>query len=73
VQRRVSKLVLLGSMAISAFAQSTPQQQTPIRPVDGATIFRNNCAACHGLQGRGDVVATIELGCGSIGIEPPIE
>src|ERR1700730_4260547 len=33
VQRRVSKLVLLGSMAISAFAQSTPQQQTPIRPV----------------------------------------
>jgi mono/diheme cytochrome c family protein len=25
-----------------------------MRPVDGATIFRNNCAACHGLEGRGD-------------------
>jgi mono/diheme cytochrome c family protein len=24
-----------------------------MRPVDGATIFRNNCAACHGLEGRG--------------------
>jgi mono/diheme cytochrome c family protein len=41
-------------MAISASAQITPQRQPAIRPVDGATIFRNNCAACHGLEGRGD-------------------
>jgi mono/diheme cytochrome c family protein len=54
VERRVSKLILLASMASSAFAQTTPQRQPPIRPVDGAIIFRNNCAACHGLEGRGD-------------------
>ena len=54
MQRRVSQLVLVVSMAISASAQITPQRQPPTRPVDGATIFRNNCAACHGLEGRGD-------------------
>ena len=54
MQRRVSKLVLLVSIAISASAQTTPQRQPPIRPVDGTTIFRNNCAACHGLEARGD-------------------
>ena len=54
MQRRVSKLVLLVSMAISASAQTAPQRQPPTRPVDGATIFQNNCAACHGLEGRGD-------------------
>jgi mono/diheme cytochrome c family protein len=47
-------LVLLVSVVISASSQTTPQRQPPMRPVDGATIFRNNCAACHGLEGRGD-------------------
>jgi mono/diheme cytochrome c family protein len=54
VHRRVSKLVLLISMAISASAQTTPQREPPMRSVDGATIFQNNCAACHGREGRGD-------------------
>ena len=54
MQPRTSKLVLLVSIAISASAQTTPQRQPPIRPVDGTTIFRNNCAACNGLEGRGD-------------------
>jgi mono/diheme cytochrome c family protein len=47
-------LVLLIAVGVSSLAQTTPQRQPPIRPVDGATIFRNNCAACHGLEGRGD-------------------
>jgi mono/diheme cytochrome c family protein len=54
VQRRILILVLSVAVVISAFAQTTPQRQPPIRSVDGATIFRNNCAACHGLEGRGD-------------------
>jgi mono/diheme cytochrome c family protein len=55
VQLQIPMLVvLLVSMAISASGQTTPQRQQPIRPVDGATIFRNNCAACHGLEGKGD-------------------
>jgi hypothetical protein len=53
VQRRVSTLVLLVAVVISASIQATPQRQPPMRPVDGATIFRNNCATCHGLEGRG--------------------
>jgi len=54
VQRRVLMLILLVAAVTSASAQTTPQRQPPMRPVDGATIFQNNCAACHGLEGRGD-------------------
>jgi len=55
MQRRVPMLVvvLLVSVAVSAYAQIRNQRQPPIRPVDGASIFRNYCAACHGLDGRG--------------------
>jgi mono/diheme cytochrome c family protein len=54
VQLRVPMLFLLGTVVVSASAQTTPQRQPPMRPVDGVTIFRNNCAACHGLAGQGD-------------------
>ena len=54
MQQRVPILVLLVSVVISAFAQTTSPRQPPMRPVDGATIFRNNCAACHGTEGRGN-------------------
>ena len=55
MQRRVPMLVLvlLVSVAVSASAQIRSQPQPPIRPVDGGSIFRNYCAACHGLDGRG--------------------
>ena len=56
MQRRVPMLVLvlLVSVVVSASAQIRNQRQPPIRPVDGASIFRNYCAACHGLDGRGN-------------------
>ncbi len=56
VQRRVPVLamVLLVSMFVSAFAQTRNQPQLPSRPVDGPGVFRSNCAACHGVDGRGD-------------------
>ena len=54
MQRRVLTLVLLVAVVIFASAQTPPQRQPPMRPLDGSTIFRNNCAACHGLEGRGN-------------------
>lgn len=54
MQRRALMLVLFISAVVSGSAQSTTPRQSPIRPVDGSTIFRNSCAACHGLEGHGD-------------------
>ena len=63
MQRRVPMLVLvlLVSGAVSASAQISNQRQPPIRPVEGASIFRNYCAACHGLEGRGNGPASKAL------------
>ena len=47
-------LVLLVSVVASSFAQIKNQRQPPIRSVDGASIFQNYCAACHGPDGRGN-------------------
>jgi mono/diheme cytochrome c family protein len=47
-------LVLLVIVVVSAFPQIRNQRQEPIRPADGASIFRNYCAACHGFDGRGN-------------------
>jgi mono/diheme cytochrome c family protein len=56
MERRVPLLVLVSLLAVvvSAAAQTGNQSQTVIRPVDGASIFRNYCAACHGPDGRGN-------------------
>jgi len=63
MQRRVPMLllVLLVSVVVSASAQTGNQRQPPIRPVDGASIFRNYCAVCHGLDGRGSGPASKAL------------
>jgi len=47
-------LVLLVSLVVSSLAQIKNERQPPIRSVDGASIFGNYCAACHGLDGRGN-------------------
>ncbi len=47
-------LVSVLLLSVTVFAQVGNQQQAAIRPVDGASIFRNYCAACHGLDGRGN-------------------
>jgi mono/diheme cytochrome c family protein len=62
VQRRVSMLVLglLLAVVVSA-AQNRDQRQSPIRPVEGASIFRSYCAACHGVDGRGNGPASKAL------------
>ena len=55
MQRRgpMLALVLLISVVVSVSAQIGRQTQSPVRPVDGLSIFGNYCAACHGLDGRG--------------------
>jgi mono/diheme cytochrome c family protein len=47
-------LVLLVSVTGFISAQISNQQTPAIRPVDGASIYRNYCAACHGVDGRGN-------------------
>ena len=61
MQRQIPMLVLLVAVVIAASAQITPQLKSPVRPVDGATIFKNNCTVCHGLEGRGDGPASKAL------------
>lgn len=61
MHRRVPILVFLISVAVSASAQIRNQQQPPSRPVDGASIFRNYCAACHGADGQGNGPASKAL------------
>ena len=63
MERRVPMLVVitLVTLLVSAGAQTGNQQEPVIRPVDGATIFRNNCAACHGIDGRGNGPVSKEL------------
>ena len=56
MHRQVPMLVLVSVVAVGIFAssQDRDQRQPPILPVDGASVFRNYCAACHGPDGRGN-------------------
>jgi mono/diheme cytochrome c family protein len=48
-------LGLAGSQRVSAQQHTPPvQDQSTILPLDGARIFRNYCASCHGVSGNGD-------------------
>ena len=53
-----STLLWLGSNSSAAAHQDKPQapseNQWAVVPLDGAKIFRNYCAACHGVNGSGD-------------------
>jgi len=43
----------VGLGVIRASTQNKEQQPPPIRPVEGAAIFQDFCASCHGKDGRG--------------------
>jgi mono/diheme cytochrome c family protein len=53
----IALLCLAGSQRVLAHQDvqpaGTPDQST-ILPVDGAKIFRNYCASCHGVNGSGN-------------------
>ncbi|MBZ5689996.1 MAG: cytochrome c [Acidobacteriia bacterium] len=52
---RITTLVIFWSAlsVVLSSAQNREQQPPPIRPVEGANIFQDFCAACHGHAGRG--------------------
>ncbi len=52
---RRAAVVVLSLLALSLeIARAGPTDQPPpIRSVDGAQLFRNYCAPCHGADGRG--------------------
>lgn len=45
--------LLMASVVVSVCGQTMKPPRTAVVPVDGASIFRTNCATCHGLDGRG--------------------
>jgi cytochrome c len=51
-------LLLLACNSGTAKPQPAPpsriQDQSSVIPLDGARIFRNYCASCHGVNGNGD-------------------
>ena len=60
VFRSVYLVILLGSiaiLAIPALSQEKTIKKVPAAPttaVDGRTLFKQYCAACHGISGKGD-------------------
>jgi mono/diheme cytochrome c family protein len=53
----VALLWLAGNPRVSALQNAPPGRtldQSTILPLDGAKIFRNYCASCHGANGNGD-------------------
>jgi len=66
VPQRVPRLLLAVAFcvmfaALAIHAQRPRRTQPPIRPIDGASIFRQYCAACHGVEGHGDGPAASAL------------
>jgi mono/diheme cytochrome c family protein len=53
---RIPTLVMfwLAMSFLLAPAQNSDQQPPPVRPVEGANIFQDFCASCHGQDGRGN-------------------
>ncbi|MGB8013447.1 MAG: c-type cytochrome [Terriglobales bacterium] len=54
-------LVLLVFVVVPSSAQDKTSREPAIRPVEGSSIFRNYCAACHGPDGRGNGPVSKEL------------
>ena len=36
---------------------------TAVRAADGASVYTDNCAKCHGMEGKGDTKMGTKLGC----------
>jgi mono/diheme cytochrome c family protein len=64
-QPRRSSILLLGLFLLPGLLLCGAQQRqttTPMHnPIEGADIFRNYCASCHGVDGRGHGPASAAL------------
>jgi mono/diheme cytochrome c family protein len=58
-------LILIAGVGLSSFGLAqTIVKQVPARPtasVDGKTLYREFCAACHGADGKGEGPAAVAL------------
>ncbi len=54
-------IVLMGAFAVLSAPQQDKTESPTVVAVDGAEIFRDHCAVCHGKDGRGRGPATIAL------------
>src|SRR5271166_2949921 len=57
----LSAMAVLILASVSGPSQTTNRRPSTIRPLDGASIFRNYCASCHGVDGRGNGPASRAL------------
>lgn len=46
-------LLLGGALVVFLFIYQNPQQESAITPGDGAALYAQTCAACHGERGEG--------------------
>ncbi len=46
-------VAVVGLGCVLAWAQVEERRPAPIRPVEGAKVYQNYCASCHGMDGRG--------------------
>lgn len=55
--RTLAVVVFAGVLATTAFAQAKPKVETvsptPTSPADGKAMFKQYCAVCHGMDGKG--------------------
>lgn len=60
-RRLIGALVLLVALLLSACAEEValPADADP-ELVEGAEVFRNSCARCHGASGRGGIGPTLQ-------------
>ena len=51
--------MIIGLFIAMAIVVVTPA----VRAADGATVYADNCAKCHGVEGKGDTKMGTKLGC----------
>ena len=54
LERRVPLIMFWLALGFVLASAQNRDQQPPIRPVEGANIYRDFCASCHGHDGRGN-------------------
>lgn len=63
--RTLTVALFAGVLATTAFAQAKPRVETvsptPTSPADGKAMFKQYCAVCHGMDGKGAGPASAAL------------
>ena len=60
---------IVALIVLSSCSGSENEQQDLQSPPDGKTLFVNNCASCHGMDGRLGLSGASDLGTSKLTIE----